>query len=117
MTVRVCTAAVVTALGLGDPESEYHKAMSVVLNEEGCNVQLRPSLDVVLKGKIIETVRADLLVEMHGLRFAVDIKTRKEITTRDRGRLREYLRVSGYTLGFIVNIDAKEGVTHEAVVA
>lgn len=100
-----------SALGPGLLESAYETCLSHELRKSGLRIQTQVPLPVVYDGVTLDIgYRIDLIIE--ALVF-VEIKAIEEIAPIHQAQLLSYLKLSGKSLGLIINFHVphlKEGV-------
>ena len=96
-----CAMRVHTALGPGLLESAYEACLAHELHKAGLKVERQVSLPVVYDGiKLDVGYRIDLLVDGCVI---VELKTVESITPLHKAQVISYLKLSGETLGLIIN--------------
>jgi len=101
-----------SALGPGLLESTYEVCMEYELAKMGYNVERQKSLPVIYDAIELDAgYRIDLLVEDS---IIVELKSVNEMNPLFKAQLMTYLKLSGLTLGLILNFnvtDMKKGIT------
>ena len=95
-----CAFEVLNALGHGLYEKLYENALVIEFGLRGIPCEQQRRFDVLYKGRSIGFYQPDLVV------FAcviVDTKTIERITDEDRGRMLNYLRITGLRVGLLLN--------------
>lgn len=88
-------------LGPGLLESVYEDALCHELNLRGVRFARQQSVPIPYKGvKLGTDLRLDLLIED---KVIVDLKAKEKLSPIDKPKLLTYLRLSGKTLGLIIN--------------
>ena len=92
-----------TELGPGLLESVYEKCLAVKLLEKGLKVEQQKILPVKFEKRFIETgFRTDLIVESCVI---VELKACDKILPIHEAQLHTYLKLSGLTLGLLLNFN------------
>jgi GxxExxY protein len=87
--------------GCGFLEPVYHECLTVEFGLRGFPAISKPSLELSYKGhKLVQTYQPDFVC--HG-KIIVEIKALSHLTDEHRAQLQNYLRVSGFKLGILVN--------------
>ena len=101
-----------SALGPGLLESTYEVCLEYELVKMGYKVERQKPLPVNYDGVQLDAgYRIDLLVED---RVIVELKSVSEVIPLFKAQLMTYLKLSGLTLGLLVNsnvVDMKKGIT------
>lgn len=97
-----CAMKVHKELGHGLREKTYERGMCVEFVHEDINFNQQEKYPVYYRGEIIDEFIPDLVVEK---RIVVEIKTVVTISDEHRGRLLNYLRVTGLIVGLIINFN------------
>ena len=89
------------ALGPGLLESAYEECLSIELQSRGYQIRRQVALPLVYKGHQIDTAyRIDMLVNNS---VVLELKAIERILPVHEAQLTSYLRMSGYTLGLLIN--------------
>lgn len=91
---------VLNELGHGFHEKPYENALAVDLKLRGISVEQQPSFTIAYKGHDVGQYIPDLVV--YGL-IVVDTKVVERITNHERGQMMNYLRITGLSVGLIIN--------------
>lgn len=83
----------------GLPESAYHRALHIALNDLGLNFETQVDLPVYFRGQLVGRYRCDLVVEQ---KVIVEIKTAPRIVDAHRNQLIGYLKISKLQVGQLV---------------
>jgi GxxExxY protein len=95
--------AVHRELGPGLLESAYEACLLHELSNRGIQVQCQVALPVTYKGLELEAgYRIDILVED---RIIVELKSVEQLLPIHQAQMISYLKLSGLTLGFLVNFN------------
>ncbi|MCH8069750.1 MAG: GxxExxY protein [Candidatus Marinimicrobia bacterium] len=97
-----CAMKVHKELGHGLREKTYERGMCVEFVYKNINFNQQKKYPVYYRGEIIDEFIPDLVVEK---RIVVEIKTVVTISDEHRGRLLNYLRVTGLIVGLIINFN------------
>jgi GxxExxY protein len=89
-------------LGPGLDEGMYQGAMEVELQLRGISFARQVDMPVEYKGVAIGTRRIDLVV---GGRLIVELKSVEQLGPLHRAQLMTYLRITGLTLGLLINFN------------
>ncbi len=114
ITSKIIKAAMTVhnQLGPGLLESVYKECLRIELEEIGLHVQREVSLPVTYKGKevIQDGFRIDLIVNDAVI---VELKSVEEVKPVHKKQLLTYLRLTGKTVGLLINFNEsllKEGI-------
>ena len=114
ITSKIIRAALTVhnELGPGLLESVYQECLCIELKEMGLNVKEEVLVPVIYKGREItqDGFRIDLLVEDV---VVVELKSVEEVKPVHKKQLLTYLRLTGKTVGLLINFNAnllKEGI-------
>ncbi|WP_312819710.1 GxxExxY protein [Kaistella carnis] len=98
-------------LGIGLYEAVYEECLVYELKRNGLKVEKQKDISVEYEGLIIEKAfRLDLLIEN---KVVIEIKAVPEINSYHTYQLLNYLRITGFKLGMILNFHSllfKDGV-------
>lgn len=98
-------------LGIGLYEAVYEECLVYELKRNGLKVEEQKDISVEYEGLIIEKAfRLDLLIEN---KVVIEIKAVPEINSYHTYQLLNYLRITGFKLGMILNFHSllfKDGV-------
>jgi GxxExxY protein len=89
-------------LGPGLDEGMYQGAMEVELQLRGISFARQVDMPIEYKGVAIGTRRIDLVV---GGRLIVELKSVEQLGPLHRAQLMTYLRITGLTLGLLINFN------------
>jgi GxxExxY protein len=95
-----CAMEVANTLGHGLHEKPYENALLLELTQRGLKVAQQCRYEVLYKGHVVGEYIPDLVV---GDRVIVDTKVVEKITDHDRGQMLNYLRISGLSIGLLIN--------------
>ena len=95
-----CAMAVLNELGHGLREKTYERALCVEFTRENMEFDCQRVHPVLYRGEHIDDYIPDLEVEG---RVIVEIKTVESITDEHIGQVLNYLRITGYKVGVILN--------------
>ena len=95
-----CCMEVHSQLGPGLLEQCYHNALFYELKQAGLNVVYNAPFNVFYKGETVGEYFADLVVEG---RVIIELKSVKTLLSVHTAQLINYLHISGYRLGLLVN--------------
>ncbi|MDO8301663.1 MAG: GxxExxY protein [Sedimentisphaerales bacterium] len=91
-------------LGCGFLESVYEAALSIELELRKIPYQRQKNFDILYKGRPAKNFVCDLVV--HDL-VVVELKALKEITAIEEAQLLNYLKVTNFRVGLLLNFGAK----------
>ncbi len=91
---------VLNGLGHGYHEKPYENAMAVEFGLRGITFQQQPRFDIVYKNVTVGEYIPDLIVFE---KIVADTKVIDQITDHERGKMLNYLRITGLQLGLILN--------------
>ena len=98
-------------LGNGLMEKVYEKALAYELTLAGFQVETQKGLTVIYKGQIVGDYVADIFVDD---KIIIELKTVEELKDIHKAQLLNYLKITGYKLGVLVNFpNNKAGVEIE----
>ena len=102
--VLAAAFAVHSAFGPGCLESAYRKALGIALRQAGWAVEEEVWLDLVFMGEAVpRAFRMDLVVDRC---VVIEVKAVDTIHPVHTAQLVSYLRMSGLSLGFVLNFHA-----------
>jgi GxxExxY protein len=102
-------------LGAGYSERVYHNAFEVLLRKNGIQYESERVVPIEFMDHTIGNLRADLIVEGS---LIVELKSVKNINQAMKTQVLNYLKLTGYTAGILVNFPQNQGEDCEfAVVA
>ena len=87
-------------LGPGYSERVYHNAMEVVLRKNGVHYETETIVPIVFEGHTIGNLRADLILNN---KTVVELKSVKNVTEVMVTQAQNYLRLTGFPEGYLVN--------------
>ncbi|MGC6424500.1 MAG: GxxExxY protein [Lentimonas sp.] len=95
-----CAMEVLNEVGHGFHEKPYENALAHEFKLREIPYEQQRSFDIVYKQQKIGEYIPDLLVYD---KIVIDLKTIDSITDREIGQMMNYLKVTGYRLGYILN--------------
>ena len=95
-----CCIEVLNEIGHGFHEKIYERALVVEFNLRGIPCEQQKEFNIVYKATTIGVYVPDLICYE---RIVVDTKTIEMITDDERGKMINYLKVTGLKVGLIVN--------------
>lgn len=95
-----CCIEVLNEIGHGFHEKIYERALVVEFNLRGIPCEQQKVFNIVYKATTIGIYVPDLICYE---RIVVDTKTIEMITDDERGKMINYLKVTGHKVGLIVN--------------
>lgn len=103
-------------LGPGLPESVYEDALALEFQARGILYERQKAVPVSYKGQLLEArFRLDFLV---GGKLIVELKAVEVLQSLHEAQLLAYLRLTGYRLGLLVNMNVervKDGIHRKAL--
>ena len=112
-TALDCGLTVHRVLGPGDKEKIYQRAFCLELDSRGISFECEKPVDVQYKQWKIPGQRIDLIVSGVVL---VEIKAVSELCDEHRAQVHNYLRITGFKLGLLVNFGHYPKLEHERIV-
>ena len=97
--------AVHNSLGSGLLEQCYHNALYYELKGSGLSVEYNKPFTVLYKGQVVGEYFADLEVEGS---IIVEIKSARRLSEEHTAQVLNYLHISGYRLGLLVNFQGSK---------
>jgi len=95
-----CAMEVLNSLGHGFNEKIYENAMVVEFRLRGIAHEQQRRFDIVYKTEKVGEYIPDLLAYD---KIVIDTKVIDQITDREVGQMINYLKITGYHLGYILN--------------
>jgi len=95
-----CAMEVLNHLGHGFHEKPYENALVVEFKLRGIAYEQQRQFDILYKFEKVGDYIPDLLV--FG-KIVIDTKVVDQITEREIGQMMNYLKITGYRLGYILN--------------
>jgi len=95
-----CAFEVQNNLGCGFFEKVYQKALLYELKSKGFKVETQKPIKILYKDQNIGIYIADIIVEE---KIIVELKTVEFLTKIHTAQTLNYLKASGYEIGFILN--------------
>ncbi len=93
--------AVYNELGPGFLEAVYHEAMEIEMRLRGIPFQSYVLLTITYKGQLLKKrYEADIIAHQ---KLVVELKAIKQLTSADQAQLLNYLKVTGYRVGLLIN--------------
>jgi GxxExxY protein len=97
-----CAIEVHRTLGPGFREIVYQRALALELGAAGLEFEREVKIPIFYKGQQIDTRRADFVVED----VMVETKARSQMSPEDYVQALNYVKVSGFDLGLLLNFGA-----------
>jgi GxxExxY protein len=91
---------VLKEIGHGFHEKPYENALVVELSRRGIPCQQQTRFDLIYKGVKVSEFIPDLITEG---RIIIDAKVIEKISEHEKGRMINYLRITGLNVGLIFN--------------
>ena len=98
--LRDIAADIFRELGPGYSERVYHNAFEVLLRTNGIQYETERIVPIEFRNHVIGNVRADLIVNNS---IVVELKSAKSLNQSMRTQLLNYLKLTGYKSGILVN--------------
>jgi len=95
-----CAMRVHREVGYGLREETYERALCVELAHNSLKYDQQLAFPVFYRGQKMDDYIPDMAVEQ---RVLIDAKTIDAITDTERGQMLNYLRITGYRVGLIIN--------------
>jgi GxxExxY protein len=95
-----CSFEVLNEIGHGLHEKIYENALVVELSLRGIPYSQQSEYDVNYKGVQVGKYVPDLIVYQ---KVVIDTKTIEKITENERGKMLNYLKITGLRVGLIIN--------------
>ena len=95
-----CAFEVLNAIGHGLHEKIYENALVVGFELRGIPYSQQPEYDVIYKTVKVGKFIPDLITHE---KIVVDTKTIDKITENERGKMLNYLKITGLKVGLIIN--------------
>jgi GxxExxY protein len=95
-----CAFEVLREIGPGLHEKIYENALVLALDDAGIAVQQQEAFPVLYKGREVGEFIPDLIAER---RVVIDTKVIDHITDHERGKMLNYLIITGLRVGVILN--------------
>jgi GxxExxY protein len=95
-----CAMEVMNVLGHGFLEKVYENALCVEMRLRGISYRQQPHYDVLYKNELVGEYIPDLIVSDS---VVVDAKTIDTITDHEIGQVLNYLKITGFRIGLILN--------------
>ncbi|MBC8401444.1 MAG: GxxExxY protein [Candidatus Marinimicrobia bacterium] len=102
MSYRIvgCAMEVHKVLGAGFLESVYEEVLKVEFRENNISYESQKSFPVIYKNVSVKDFVCDLVVDE---KIIVELKAIKKISDIERAQVLNYLKVTGYKLGLLIN--------------
>jgi GxxExxY protein len=112
--IRGAAFEVYNEMGSGFTEGIYDECMQIVFEDEHISFDAQPSVPVYFrKRQLKKRFVPDFIC--YGT-IVVEIKAIDRLTGRERSQMLNYLKATGYKLGFLINFGSKEKIEIERVV-
>jgi GxxExxY protein len=95
-----CAFEVLNTIGHGLHEKIYENALVVEFELRGIPYSQQPEYDVIYKSVPVGKYVPDLITHE---KLVVDTKTIDKITEHERGKMLNYLKITGLKVGLIIN--------------
>ena len=100
-------------LGNGFLEKIYENSMLVELDKKNLHFNNQKALDVRYKDEIVGSYYADIVVED---KIILELKTCNSIIPEHRAQILNYLKATGYKVGYLLNFGHKDKLEYERYV-
>ena len=101
-------------LGSGFAEPIYQEALEVELKLQGIPFRSQDELEVHYKGHLLDAkYKPDFICYE---KIIVEIKSLNDIADRHRSQVHNYLKITGFRLGILVNFSAYPRLQYERIV-
>lgn len=111
--VRYIVKTVYDELGPSFSESVYHRAIEVLLRENGIPYETERIVPVTFHGYTIGNMRADLVIR--DPQMVVELKSTRGLNESNRNQIRSYLRLMDIEHGLLVNFGSFDGLQMELI--
>lgn len=101
--IRKAIFAVYNNLGFGHKEQVYQKALQAEFEEMKVSFKREVSLNVIYKGIRVGNYRPDFIIEN---KVIIEIKAVEYMPMAYEKQLLNYLKITGFSLGILVNFGA-----------
>ncbi|MFC1620994.1 GxxExxY protein [Candidatus Omnitrophota bacterium] len=91
----------------GHKEKVYQNALYLGLREKGLDVDKEQKIKIYYTGKDVGTYVPDFIINRTVL---IELKAKPKLLQEDIKQFWQYLKGSGYKLGFLINFGARNGV-------
>ena len=98
--IRAAIFEVNRVLGYGFLEKIYENALLIELKKRGLNAKGQVPINVEYKGEIVGEYFADIVVED---KVVLELKAIESLQKIHEAQLLNYLKATGYKIGFLVN--------------
>ncbi len=92
--------AVQKELGTGFLEKVYENSLVIAFQEAGIKVEQQKSIEVQFRNQIVGEYFADLLIDD---KIILELKALEEIHPVHKAQLINYLKATGYKIGYVIN--------------
>jgi GxxExxY protein len=100
-------------LGNGFLEKVYENALIIELELLKFNVKSQKTIKVKYRDQIIGDYKADLIVDN---KIIIELKCAERVSNLHKAQLLNYLKVTGYKLGILINFpNSRKGFDYERV--
>ena len=96
-----CAIDVLNTFGHGFLEKPYENALCIELKERGIPFQQQQKHNIIYKGYVVGEYIPDLIVFNN---IIVETKNIVAITNAEKGQVLNYLKITGFRLGIILNV-------------
>lgn len=95
-----CALEVLGEMGHGLHEKPYENALVIAMRDAGISIRQQKNYPVLFRGQTVGVFVPDLIA---GDRVIVDTKVIDCISNHERGQMLNYLRITGFRVGLIIN--------------
>ena len=92
-------------LGFGLREKPYENALAIELRENGFEVIQQNPFPILYKNQPVGDCIPDITLMDH--RILIEVKALDEIGDKESAQMLNYLRISGFKLGLVINFGTK----------
>ncbi len=104
-TILGCCFDVMKELGPGFQERVYKNALLIAMKQEGLQVEVEKSFEVMFRNTMIGRYSADLVV---GKTVILELKCCESLVREHQAQLFNYLKVSGLPIGLLINFGRRK---------
>ena len=100
-----CAMRVQNELGFGLREKPYENALVIELEDSGFAVEQQLAFPIVYKNRPVGDCIPDIALPRD--RFLIEVKAVDEIGEKEQAQMLNYLRISSYEVGLVINFGRK----------
>ena len=98
--IEALAKQIYSELGAGYSERVYHNCMEVLLRKYGVQYESERIVPIPFEGHIVGNVRADIIINNE---IVLEFKAIKTLNDAAECQLRNYLRLTGLKIGYLIN--------------